>query len=117
MERLCGHPIEEIRRRLRTTDWVTELESGRMHPEEFVRRISGLLELNTTYAEFSELWCSVFLPDPLIPDSVLNAIHKNHRLLLLSNTNEIHFSMIERTYPILRHFDDRVLSYRVGAMK
>ena len=41
----------------------------------------------------------------------------DHRLLLLSNTNDIHFTMVERKYPIMRHFDDHVLSYRVGAMK
>ena len=117
MERLCGHSMEEIRRRLRSTDWVTQLECGRMDPEEFVGRISGLLEMNITFAEFSDLWCSVFLPDTLMPDCVMERIHARHRLLLLSNTNDIHFSMIERSYPILRHFDDHVLSYQVGAMK
>ncbi|HYZ85498.1 MAG TPA: HAD-IA family hydrolase, partial [Bryobacteraceae bacterium] len=35
----------------------------------------------------------------------------------LSNTNAIHFEMIEANYPILRHFDDKILSYKVGAMK
>jgi FMN phosphatase YigB (HAD superfamily) len=117
IERLCGHPRDEIRRRLRSTDLVTRFESGQVEPEEFVRQLSDLLDLKTNYEEFCGIWTSVFLPETLIPDSLLERIHKTHRLLLLSNTNDIHFSMIERTYPILRHFDDRVLSYRVGAMK
>jgi len=117
IKRLCGHPAEEVRRRLRTTDLVTRFESGQVDPEEFVRQLSGLLEMKTSYQEFCDVWTSVFLPETLVPDSLLERIHEHHRLLLLSNTNDIHYSMIERTYPILRHFDDRVLSYRVGAMK
>ena len=37
--------------------------------------------------------------------------------MLLSNTNAIHFEMVRRTYPILRHFDAFCLSYEVKAMK
>jgi putative hydrolase of the HAD superfamily len=38
-------------------------------------------------------------------------------LLALSNTNPIHFAMVKEAYPLLRHFDDFVLSYEVGAAK
>jgi putative hydrolase of the HAD superfamily len=117
IQRLCGHGAEEVRRRLRSTDLVTRFETGQVEPEAFVSELSGLLELNTNYEQFCDVWTSVFLPETLVPDSLLERIHERHRLLLLSNTNDIHFSMIERTYPILRHFDDRVLSYRVGAVK
>jgi HAD superfamily hydrolase (TIGR01509 family) len=37
--------------------------------------------------------------------------------VLLSNTNAIHFEMILATYPLLKHFDEFVLSYKVGVMK
>ena len=37
--------------------------------------------------------------------------------MLLSNTNDIHFRFIRKHYPVLRHFDDFVLSYEVGVMK
>ena len=38
-------------------------------------------------------------------------------MILLSNTNAIHFPWIQQTYPLLRHFHDLVLSYEVKAMK
>jgi HAD superfamily hydrolase (TIGR01509 family) len=38
-------------------------------------------------------------------------------LLVVSNTNVLHFEMLQREYPIFRHFDDYVLSYKVHAMK
>lgn len=117
MEPLCGYPAAQIPMRLRSSDLVTRFESGQIDAQSFVRELSAILELKATYEEFCELWTSIFLPDPLIPESLLEKLGARHRLLLLSNTNEIHFNMIRAAYPLLRHFDDTVLSYQVGAMK
>jgi putative hydrolase of the HAD superfamily len=44
--------------------------------------------------------------------------NRGHRLLLLSNTNEFHFSFAKQHYPEMFHsFDDFVLSYEVGHAK
>jgi glucose-1-phosphatase len=53
----------------------------------------------------------------LIPESLIELLSERYRLLLLSNTNPIHFEMLRDAYPLLRHFDDYVLSYQVGALK
>jgi len=42
---------------------------------------------------------------------------KGHRLFLLSNTNEAHFSFVSQQFPFLKIFDGYVLSYEVGARK
>jgi len=42
---------------------------------------------------------------------------QRYPLVLLSNTNDIHFQMIRRSYPLLDHFDHFVLSYQVGVLK
>jgi epoxide hydrolase-like predicted phosphatase len=117
MEGLCPYPAAEIPQLLRTTDLVTRFETGRIGAEEFVREISGILELRTSYDEFCDIFNCIFMKETLVPESLLERIRRRHRLLLLSNTNPIHFSMIDKTYPILRHFEDRVLSYQVGAQK
>ena len=117
MERVCGYPAAEIPGRLRSTDLVTRFESGQLEAREFVREISKVLELRLSYDEFCDLWSSIFLPHTLVSESLLERVRRRNRLLLLSNTNSIHFEMIERNYPILRHFDEYVLSYRVGALK
>jgi len=114
---LCSYSPAEIPERLRGYDLVTGFESGAVEPEDFVRELSEILELRCSYAEFCGIWSSIFLPDPLIPDSLLKALHQRYRLVLLSNTNAIHFEMLERTYPLLKNFDEYVLSHRVGAMK
>jgi FMN phosphatase YigB (HAD superfamily) len=117
LEKLCGIPAAEIPRRLASTDLVHRFESGLVEPEDFVAELSRVLDLHISYDQFCEIWSSIFLPDPLIPESLLAGIRQRFRLLLLSNTNAIHFEMLERTYPLLGQFDDKVLSYRVRAMK
>lgn len=117
MSQQCGLPPDEIRERLKSDGLVRAFESGAIDGREFHRRVAQLLETDVPYGEFCEIWFSVFLPDTLIPDSLVAALHPRYRLVLLSNTNPIHFEMIRARYPILRHFDAYVLSYEVGAMK
>jgi FMN phosphatase YigB (HAD superfamily) len=73
--------------------------------------------LNITYEEFCNWWSSVFLKESLVPEALLEDLASRYRLLALSNTNPIHFAMVKEAYPLLRHFDDFVLSYEVGAAK
>jgi epoxide hydrolase-like predicted phosphatase len=117
MEALCGTPAADIPARIATTDLVTRLETGLIEPRDFVQELSTLLGLKVDYDQFCGIWSSIFLPDTLIADDFLAALHRHYRLLLLSNTNAIHFAMIRANYPLLRHFDHFVLSHEVKAMK
>lgn len=117
LEGICGLPVAEIRRRIAATDLVQRFECGLVEPEDFVAQLSRMLDLHISYDQFCRIWSSIFLPDPLLPESLLEALSRRYRLLLLSNTNAIHFGMLERTYPLLRHFHDRILSHVVRAMK
>jgi FMN phosphatase YigB (HAD superfamily) len=117
MAPLCRYPADQIPGRIGTCDLVTRFESGAIEPEDFVRELSALLELDCSYEDFREIWGSIFLPETLIPESMLAQLRERYRLVLLSNTNALHFDLLERAYPILRHFDELVLSFRVGAIK
>jgi putative hydrolase of the HAD superfamily len=114
---LTGRKQTEIPELIRPTGLVDRLESGAIEPREFVRQISEVLGLKCSYEEFCEIWSSIFLPATLIPEEMLATIAASRRLILLSNTNAIHFDMIRANYPHLRHFHALVLSHEVGAMK
>lgn len=117
MEKYCDYPAAEIPKRIGSTDLVHRFETGLVEPRDFVEELSRMLDLRVTYQKFCEIWSSIFLPDLLVPESLVAAIGERYRLLVLSNTNAIHFAMVRRSYPVLRHFDDLVLSYEVKAMK
>jgi glucose-1-phosphatase len=113
----CGIAPEDVPKRIGSTDLVKRLESGEITNQDFIRELSALLGLTCSETEFRRLWSSIFPPHTLIPESLVTALKKHHRLLLLSNTNGLHFEMIWNNYPLVRHMDDFVLSHEVGAMK
>lgn len=117
LQALCGIPAAEIPARLAGTGLVTRFESGEIEPRDFVQQLSHHLHLNTSYETFCDIWTSIFLPETLIPEAMLQGIAQNYPLVLLSNTNAIHFEMVRESYPLLRHFHSFILSYKVGAMK
>jgi FMN phosphatase YigB (HAD superfamily) len=117
LEGLCPYPAAEIPRRIAPTDLVRRFETGLIEPRRFVSELSTALELRVDYERFCEIWGSIFT-ESLVPESMLEGLALRYRLLLLSNTNAIHFEIIRKNYPtLLRHFHDLVLSYEVKAMK
>lgn len=108
---------DEIRGRFQRSGLVVKLESGQIDPEDFVRQTAVLLGMPVTYEEFSEIWSSIFLPETLVPESMVEGIRKQRRTVLLSNTNHIHYSVLQKRYTILSHFDGYCLSHKVGALK
>jgi len=116
LEGLCPHEAADIPKLLAGTGLVERFETGLVEPRDFVAEITRVLDLSVDYEGFCEIWSSIFM-HTLVPESMLEGLKARYRLLLLSNTNAIHFEMVRRSYPMLRHFDDLILSYEVKAMK
>ena len=117
LEGLCPYAAEEIPRRLAGTGLVERFETGLVEPRDFVDQMRRILDLKVDFDQFRAIWSSIFT-DILIPESMLERLGRRYRLVLVSNTNALHFEMIRQTYGhLLRHFDDLVLSFEVHAMK
>lgn len=114
---LTGVPVDEVPALIRPTGLVERFEAGQLGPHDFARQLSAVLNLHCSYEEFCDIWNSIFLSEPLIPEELLSGIAARYRLVLLSNTNVIHFEMLRAKFPLLRHFHALVLSHEVGAMK
>jgi FMN phosphatase YigB (HAD superfamily) len=113
----CGIPAAEIPVRLVDTGLYRRFESGLIGPHEFVKEITGHLGIQVGYEEFCAMWTSIFFRETLLSEEFLAMLARRYRLVLLSNTNVIHFKMILASYPLMRHFHAMVLSYEVGEMK
>jgi glucose-1-phosphatase len=117
LEGLCPYTAAEIPRRLAGTGLVERFETGLVEPRDFVAQMCGILDLRVDYDQFREIWSSIFTKS-LIPESMLEGLGRGYRLVLVSNTNALHFEMLRETFDnLLRHFDDLVLSHEVHAMK
>lgn len=64
IEARCGIPAAEIPERIRPTGLVNRFESGEIEPRDFVRELSAVLSLDTSYEEFCDIWSSIFCPRP-----------------------------------------------------
>jgi len=116
LEGRCPYPAAEIRRRLASTGLVERFETGLIEPHDFVSQLQNLLSLDIGYTEFCGIWSSIF-GQTLIPQPVLADLSGRYRLVLLSNTNAIHYRSVCQRYPLLGYFERRVLSFEVKAMK
>ena len=117
IENRTGLSPDVVRERVRSTGLVPRFESGMIQPEAFVQQLCQALQLDAGYDEFCEIWSSIFSRNTLISEEFIASLASRYPLILLSNTNHIHFEMIRRNYPLLRHFKEWVLSYKVQAMK
>ena len=117
LEPHCPFPAEEIPARLAPSGLVERFETGLVEPRDFFEQFRRILGLDLDYERFGEIWSSIFTR-AILPESLLEALARRYRLVLVSNTNALHFAVIRRCYPhLLRHFQAQVLSHEVHAMK
>jgi putative hydrolase of the HAD superfamily len=116
MAEVCPYAAGAISERIAATGLVERFETGLVEPGDFFAQLSRTLELRLDYDGFCRIWNRIFTV-PLLPESLLEGLASRYRLLLLSNTNAIHFAMIRQAYPMLRHFQEVVLSFEVRALK
>ena len=112
-----GLSPEVVATRIRDSGLYAVYESGQIETEAFLDQFSSLLGLKCNLAEFREMWNAIFLPKTATSEELVIELKQRYRLVLLSNTNELHFGWLRERYPILEHFDAYTLSYAEKAMK
>jgi putative hydrolase of the HAD superfamily len=113
----AGLPVEEVAERIRASGLYSVFESGGLETRAFIEQFSALLGMQCSREEFREMWNAIFLPRTAIAEELIVELKRRYRLVLLSNTNELHYGWLRERYPILGHFDAYTLSYEVQAMK
>ena len=93
-----------------------DFDRGKISAIQFYKNLKDNLKLRLDFKQFKKIWCSYFSRRGDM-ENLLKKLKKNYKLILLSNTDEIHFSHIKGKYKILDIFDKFVLSYEVGCTK
>ncbi len=91
-------------------------ERGELTADEFAGIVVGALDNKVTAAEFIEMYSRIFTVNDELARA-LPILKVNYRLVLLSNTNEIHQKHGWHDKEFLKYFDKLVLSHVVGAVK
>jgi len=119
-ERLASHghrDADAVHRFLFGGPLEDDYESGRLTTAEFLRRLREGCRLSCPDEVIAECYADIFWPNPDVC-ALLPALAGRQRLLLLSNTNDLHSRrFLGQFEPLLRPFDHLVLSHEVGVRK
>jgi len=95
---------------------VNGYEVGKVSSLEFFQSLKEFLQLSLSFEKFIPIWNDIFLENQEVSQIILSQKGK-WKLGLLSNTNPLHFDYILSTFPIIRVFDQWILSHEVGFKK
>jgi putative hydrolase of the HAD superfamily len=110
-------PAEEVAAALFGGALEDDYESGRMSTADFVRRVREACGVCCTDEQFCSAFADMFWPNPEVCELV-PLLKGRYKLLLLSNTNELHSRHFRRQFAgVLAHFDAVVCSHEVGVRK
>ena len=109
---------QDVYERIFKTSLEEDYDCGRLSTAAFIERLRRDLQLEASDKAIADAWCDIFTPNPAIEEVIVREKGRGTRLVLASNTNELHFEWFSRQFePVLRLFDELVLSFRVGARK
>src|SRR5438128_11424800 len=108
-----GLAAEEMHRQLFAESLEDDYESGRIGTNEFLKRVREHCRLTCADEIIAAAWANIFWPNPDVC-ALLPRLKPRYRLLLGSNTNELHARhYCEQFADWLAHFDALVLSHAI----
>ena len=114
-------PFEEIKNRIERTDLREQYELGALTDREFFEEMTTIIgdcERKLTPELISEFWGDIFWPNYEMFDALRCLKQQGVFLVLLSNTNHLHYRRVEKDYPdLIGLFDEIMLSFEEGMLK
>lgn len=99
--------------KLSTPEFTEEIfgkfERGILTPEVFRTKLKSFLNIDVTDQQFDYAWNSLIYDIPRERIKVIEQVKKNYQIILLSNSNEIHYDLFVRDLQLrfgYREFDD-----------
>jgi putative hydrolase of the HAD superfamily len=113
----CDLTEEAVFAAIYGADLEDDFEAGRLGGAEFVRRACTAIGYRGTADQFRTAFVDIFTPNPEVC-ALVPRLKRRHRLVLASNTNELHSVFFREQFAdVLRHFDAVALSHEAGARK
>lgn len=114
--KLRGTTSQEVMDRMLEGDAYSPFMRGEIERAEFRDRMSAHLGIQQAPDDFDETWRSAIAPNPDIV-SLVESLSTHYRMVIGSNTDELHQERGEKVQPIITTFDDFLLSYELGVLK
>ena len=116
---LSGSPLAHVQQHFQLGSQVERHERGEISDEQFAQALCDELEVNLSYPQFISGWQSIFtgVNHPVL--SVIKRLRdEGHRVVILSNTNQIHTEFLAEQYPeLIGAADHCYFSHQIGLRK
>jgi glucose-1-phosphatase len=95
---------------------TVDFDTGRLTADAFYRSVADRLALSLSFEEFAACWNTGF-EENLEVTALIRRLQGRYRLMLLSNTNELHYSHLKPRLPVLTLMERTFLSFELGMRK
>lgn len=113
-----GLDAEHIYHTIFETGLETGYDTGRLSTPDFLDRLRQAFDLRGDDREIGHAWSDIFAPNDAMAAAMRELKSRGLRLVLASNTNELHHEQFAREFAdVLAPLDAQILSYRVGSRK
>lgn len=102
---------------------VTNLESGKIRPNEFISSVLSVVTETATSNDIIRVWNAMLLDFPEKHVKTLLKLKQNYRIFLLSNSNQIHYDFYIRSFretygfELSSLFEKMWFSFQLGMIK
>jgi putative hydrolase of the HAD superfamily len=122
--RLGASGLEDIQGDYLKLEILHGYESGRFSTSEFLQALRVFVPGPVPEEALRDAWCAMLGRMPAAEVSLLQRLRRKHRVLMLSNTNELHMQLLQRFLSedipgtwLHDLFDALYLSFQMGALK
>ena len=113
---LLGRPFDEVQAAVYDKELLLPFELGKINAKGYYAGLKTKLELTWTYDQFVRSWNDIFRENTDVT-FIMQRLRKRHRLVALTNTNELHLAYIKANIPSLSVLEDWVASCDAGLRK
>ncbi|MBL7072212.1 MAG: HAD family phosphatase [Candidatus Omnitrophica bacterium] len=116
----CGRVVpERVIDYFMDSDNVNRYMEGEISSSQFYSKTRRFFRLDIKYREFYDLWNKVLAPYPEM-EEIIRDLKKDYpdiKMILVSNTNEVHYDFVREKYKILDLLDGHITSHEEGVQK
>ena len=113
---LIGKSFDDVHQAVYDKELLLPFELGQIRPQAYYEGLKTKLKLPWTYEQFVRIWNDIFSENQDVA-WLLRRLKERHKLVALTNTNELHISHMKRSIPSLALFHHIIASCDVGLRK
>lgn len=120
LAQLSASPLSEeaVHRAIFASSLESDFDCGRVSAPAFIQQLRRVLNLSAADEAVADAWSEIFWGNEDVQSLLPRLKSSKARMILASNTNELHFRQIGRQFPeAMNFFDESVLSFELGFRK